>query len=196
MKAPDAVLELLLKKARAILYASLPERSWFTQQGRVQAALTLPAKWLDERKVELSAERYQAIVEGILNTIKTKGRRDFGSFPCAYLYSCVEAHLRHHGDEYYYEGKDIRNRVKMFMTDLEKARVGQDRTVPILAEVHAALSVGKRKTKIKTVASTLHPDLFGTAKPDQIAKVRAPIGLSRSKRENGPATPSDQKPRP
>lgn len=161
MIAPEVVVTYLMERARTILYSSLPEHSWFTQQGRVKAALTLPAKWLDDRKVELPAERYQAIVDGILDTIRANGRRDLGAFPCAYLHHCVETHLQHHGEDYYAEGKGIRNRVKMFMNDVEKAHVGADSTIPVLAQAHrveAALAVGKRKSKVK--APTQQTDLF------------------------------------
>jgi hypothetical protein len=87
----------------------------------------------------------------------------------SYLYRCVEEHLRHHGDAYYEEGKGIRNRVAMFMSTVEKAKLGADRTVPILAEVHAtqvqaALDVGKRKEKVKGAAAGVQADLFGGAK--------------------------------
>jgi hypothetical protein len=162
MKAPDALLEHLMARVRGDLYKGKPERVWFTQQVRVKAALTLPAAWLDERKVEISAERYQAILESILHTIKAHGRspKQLGPFPCAYLHSCVEKHLAHHGDEYYEEGKAIRNRVTIFMGRVEKARIGADSTVPVLSATHAALDVGKRKAKGKAVATSQQPDLF------------------------------------
>lgn len=164
MKAPEAVIEELLKKARAILYRSLPDHSWFTQQGRVKAALTLPAKWLDDRKVELPAERYQAILDSILDTVKAKGRRDLGAFPCAYLHRCVQTHLQHHGDDYYAEGKTVRNIADRAFTFLAKAKAGADQTVPTLAKVHATLAVGRRKPKVKSSAAPLQSDFFTPAK--------------------------------
>ena len=163
-----AVTELLAK-ARALLYKGLPERAWFSQQVRVKFALTLPAKWLDERKVELTGERYQAILDAILDTIKAKGTRDLGPFPCAYLHACVETHLRHHIDEYYAEGKSLRNTMDRVLTHAARVRP----VVAIFAQVHAALDVGKRKAKLKPVAAGLQPDLFEGSKPVQIAKLRA-----------------------
>ena len=171
VKAPEAVITELLAKARAILYKGLPERSWFSQQVRVKFALTLPAKWLDERKVELTGERYQAILDAILDTIKANGRRDLGSFPCAYLHHCVETHLRHHIDGYYAEGKSLRNTMDRVLTHAARVRP----VVAIFAQVHATLDVGKRKAKLKSIAAGLQPDLFGGANPVQIAKLRAPL---------------------
>jgi hypothetical protein len=185
MKAPETVIEELLAKTRNILYKGLPDRAWFTQQVRVKFALTLPAKWLDERKVELSGERYQAIVESILDTIKANGRRDLGAFPCAYLHSCVESHLRHHGDDYYTEGKSLRNTMDRVLTHAARVRP----VVAIFAQVHASLEVGKRKAKIKPAAAGLQPDLFGGAKPDQIAKLHAPSASSVPKCETPSLTP-------
>jgi hypothetical protein len=147
----EAVILELLKKARTILYHDLPESSWFSQQGRVKFALTLPSKWLDERKVELSPDRYKAIVDGILDTIRTNRRPDLGAFPCAYLHACVEAHIRHHGDEYYAEGKSVRTALDRVVNHAARARLGAG-TIPILAQVHATLAIGKRKPKVKPVA--------------------------------------------
>ncbi len=160
MKAPDAVIAELLQQVRGWLYSALPERAWFTQQERVKRALTLPAAWLDERKVEVSAERYQEILQGILATIKAKGRKpgQMGKFPCAYLHACVKSHLDHHGEKYYDEGKGIRNRLKLAMPELEKAQIGADGTVPVLAQVHNALASRRRKGKVKSV--TEQPGLF------------------------------------
>jgi len=177
MKAPDAVIDELLKKARAILYKDLPDRAWFTQQGRVKAALTLPAKLLDERKVELSSDRYQAILDGVLDTIKANGRRDLGAFPCAYLHHCVEAHMHHHVDEYYEEGKSVRNSLDRLFTRIGKTQATIIPVISTFAQVHATLDVGKRKPKIKPVAAGLQPDLFGASKPNQKAKLHAPLAL-------------------
>ena len=170
MKAPEAVIAELLKQARAILYSRLPDHCWFAQQTRVKFALTLPAKRLDEFKVELSAERYQAIVGGILDTIKANGRRDLGSYPCAYLHHCVETHLRHHLDEYYAEGKSVRNAVTAAMSFADRAHVGADGTIPVLTQVNATLAVGKRKPKAKPIAPPSQSDLFAPPKPKISAK--------------------------
>ncbi len=171
-----------MKQVRALLYTALPDRAWYTQQERVKATLTLPAKWLDDRKVELPAERYQKLLEGVLATIRSHGRKpaQLGKFPCIYLHSCVESHMRHHGDEYYYEGKGIRNRVKMFMTAVERAQVGADATVPILAKVHtevaAAVSAGRRKPKSKAIAGPVQPDFLSDLQAGDSAELREETG--------------------
>lgn len=194
MKTPAAVLEDLMKQVRETFYAKLPPRSWFTQQERVKAALTLPAKWLDERKVELPAERYEAILRGILATICAHGRRDVGAYPCAYLWSCVEAHLRHHGDKYYEEGKSVRNAADRALAIVEKTKRGADGTVPILAQVHQAVTAGRRKSKSKAVAGPVQPDFFGTQDGVQIAKVREETSLTTPNCEKSPARPRRQNP--
>ncbi len=185
MKAPAAVLEDLMKQVRALLYTALPDRAWFTQQERVKATLTLPAKWLDDRKVELPAERYQKLAQ-------------LGKFPCIYLHSCVESHMRHHGDDYYAEGKGIRNRVKMFMSEIERAQVGADATVPILAKVHtevaAAVSAGRRKPKSKPIAGPVQPDFLADLGTGDFAKVREETGLTGPNCEKSPKRPRRQNP--
>ena len=154
---PDALISHLMGRVRVMFYSDLPERSWFNQMVRVKAALTLPAVWLQDRQVELSSDRYQAIVEGILDTIRANRRRDLGAFPCAYLHACVEAHMRHHGDEYYAEGKSVRTALDRVVDHAARARLGAG-TIPILAQVHATLAIGKRKPKVK--AAPDQPGLF------------------------------------
>jgi hypothetical protein len=152
MKAPETVLEELLRQVRVFLYSGLPDHSWFTQQARCKATLTFPGAWLDERKVELSSERYQQIMQAILVTIKEHcpNPRQLGPFPCAYLHRCVELHMQHHGDEYYQEGKSVRNALDRAMATTTRARIS---AVAVFAATHratqASLAVGKRKPKVK-----------------------------------------------
>ncbi|HEV3272484.1 MAG TPA: hypothetical protein VGZ93_09925 [Candidatus Methylacidiphilales bacterium] len=58
----------------------------------------------------------------------------------------------YHGDQYYAEGKAIRNRVDMVMSSVEKAARGADSTIPILAEADKLLQLGKRKVRANKAA--------------------------------------------
>jgi hypothetical protein len=94
-----------------------------------------------------------------------------------YFLTCVQQHMEHHGDEYYREGVDIRNRVGLVMSAVEKARRGADSTVPILAEADKLLQLGKRKSKMKdmprTPRTTIPPPLVEPEPaPSPVIKMR------------------------
>ena len=158
MKAPEVLIQELMQRVRTVLYKGKPDQVWYSQQQMIKKALLHPAAWLEERKVEIPAERYKTIMEGILDAIAANGNLSQVTWVSRYVLHCFQQHMEHHGDEYYREGVAIRNRVNMFMTAVEKAHKGADSTVPILAEADKLLKIGKRKAKVKPVA--LEPDLF------------------------------------
>lgn len=70
---------------------------------------------------------------------------------------CVQTHMEHHGEKYYYAAKTFEGRsvsarqVSETVAGALKtlARAGSDQTVPVLAEVHRALTVRGRIQKAK-----------------------------------------------
>lgn len=163
MIAPEALIADLMKEVRTKLFAGRSDKEWFAQQELVKKALTYPAHWLEERKVPLASKRYAEIMTTIIGAAAAYGDLGKVTYVSRYLLTCVQRHMAHHGDEYYQEGKAIRNRTSVFMATLEKnnkpARAA-DRTVTVLSEVHASIAVGRRKAKAKAVAKPLQPDLF------------------------------------
>jgi len=147
MKAPDALIKELLVKVRRDLYAGKDFKTWAAQQKMVQKALQHPAVCLDKYKIELPAERYQAILEGIVDTIRREGDLSKVKYMARYFYFCVQEHMKHHGERYYSEGKAVNNRVNMVMSAVERAHAGADGTIPVLAEADNLLQIGKRKSK-------------------------------------------------
>lgn len=160
LKAPDAVIKDLMSKVQRDLYKGKPFDLWAAQQKMVKKALLHPAACLHKQGIELSAERYQAILEGIITTVAAKGDLQKVTYMSRYFYYCVQQHMIHQGDRYYTEGKAVRNRVHLTMSALEKAVAGADSTVPVLAEADKLLQIGKRKGKVKPVSVPKEPDLF------------------------------------
>jgi hypothetical protein len=168
MKAPDELIADLMRRSRAVLYNGKPEKAWYQQQDTVKKALTFPAAWLEERKVPMTASRYGEIMGGILNTMVKHGQLQSVAYPGAYLLHVVQQHMAHHGDKYYEECKSNRHSLSLNLASIEKA-IAARQAVPNadviapFAQAHAVLQTGKRKPKIKAVATPLQPDLFGTA---------------------------------
>lgn len=148
----------LVQRVRRDFYKGKQDRFWYGQQHMVKKALLYPASWLEKRKVEIPAARYEAIVGDILDTILAKGNLDGVQYMSRYLLFCFQEHMKHHGEDYYREGTAIRNRVSVIMTRVERAARGEDGTVLILAQADQLLQIGKRKAKIQTAAK--QPDLF------------------------------------
>jgi hypothetical protein len=67
-----------------------------------------PAGYLDRRGVTLPPERYKAILLDIFNGIKAHGQTGAIQYWPGYLCHCVQEHFKHHGEEYYEEGKSLR----------------------------------------------------------------------------------------
>jgi hypothetical protein len=158
MKAPLVMFTDLVQRVRCDFYKGKPPLLWYRQQHMVKKALLYPARWLAKRNVELPAARYEAIVSGMLDTMLKHGNMSNVTWISRYILGCVQKHMEHHGDEYYREGVQIRNRVTLVMTSVDRSRRGEDSTIKVLAQADAVLKIGARKAKVKPVAQ--EPDLF------------------------------------
>ena len=135
-------------------------------------AICWPARYLDDRAVKISAERYTSLLTTVIRTVNAHGNLSAVRSPGRYLLHAVQEHMRHHGEDYYDAGKRTRDALDDIMHGL-KPRVkgaeihsGSDQTVPALAEAHRLLGIAKGGRR-KASAPALQPDLFGDAKPLQ-----------------------------
>ena len=69
----------------------------------LEQAITYPAKWLNDRGARLSNPQYRAILMTVITAIRQHGKRP-ARFS-AYFLHCVQAHMQHHGEEYYEAAK-------------------------------------------------------------------------------------------
>jgi hypothetical protein len=143
----------LLGAIRNQFYPDEPKR-FFQDRNMLLQAVTFPAKWLHERGVRLPETRYRTILLDILTTIKRHGNTARIQRFSAYLLHSVQEHMRHHGEEYYEEGKRFRDSVQDVMSGLSRKKVTDDQTVPLLAEVHRMLSLPKAR-RAKTSAKQM-----------------------------------------
>lgn len=160
MKTPASFFQGLMAKVRSDLYKGRREKEWFSSQKMIKKALMHPAACLAKYQVEISAERYQAILEDIINTVARHGNLDNVGYMGRYFLYCVQEHMKHHGDRYYQEGKAVNNRVSLVMSAVERAHKGADGTIPVLAQADALLQLGKRKAKVKPVPADTQPTLL------------------------------------
>lgn len=66
-----------------------------------------PAKWLDDRGVTITTDRYREIFMRVFMDALAFGTTKITYLP-AYLAKTIQSHFDHHGDEYYEEAKSVR----------------------------------------------------------------------------------------
>jgi hypothetical protein len=150
--AADNLVKSFLHRLRTQFYPD-DEKGFFQSRSMLITAITLPARWLDERGVRLPEKRIEEILVGIIRGIQHHGDTGRIGYFCAYFLKCVQDHMKHHGDDYYEEGKRLRLVLDTAVENLTKkqaARLGdaQDRTTAELAALNRLVSstaVKKRK---------------------------------------------------
>lgn len=68
-----------------------------------------PARWLNERGVTISADRYKEIFDAVLLDALAQCRQAKINYLPAYLATVIQSHWRIHGEEYYAQAKSVRN---------------------------------------------------------------------------------------
>jgi hypothetical protein len=139
-------------------------KRFFQDRSFLMRAITQPAAYLHKRGAMLPASNYRRILTTVIETIKAKGNREKIEYFPRYLLHCVQTHMEHNGERYYYAGKTFEGRsvstrqVSEVVAGALKtlARTGgSDQTVPVLAEVHRALTVRGRIQKAKKTGQEL-----------------------------------------
>lgn len=107
------------------------------------------ASYLDDRGVTIPANRYLEIMrDQVLMEAVRFGRTDEIKYRPAWLGKVVELHLDHHGEDYYEEGKSLRNQVDQALAIARSGVQRSDRDpVRDLAQASRLLTGKKRPFK-------------------------------------------------
>jgi hypothetical protein len=180
---------------RRDLYRGKPDKAWHSQKKMVKKAVLYPAKWLKQRAVPMSGERYQEIVQDIVATMVREGSLHKVAYMSRYLYVTVQRHMDHKGDAYYQEGKAIRNRVDVFLKGLEQFNRGPATAdvVESFAQAEALIKFDKRKPGPRRAAPIAPAEpferkvrsdaLYFKLSPDQRAEIASRIATGASYRK-------------
>ena len=149
--APDEMLEGLLRHINAQFYTGTTAKRWHQDHRHLMRALTWPATWLRQRRIEMPLERYESILREIILEIQRHG--DTGKvrhFP-SYLAECVRLWFVHNGDELWEESKRLRAKLDVrFLKGLPTAATtavpGAD-PIEAMAAAHRVLAAGKPRAK-------------------------------------------------
>lgn len=140
----------LLATVRNQFYTDAPKKQWFQDRKFILRSVVLwPASWLNKRGVTLSPERYKQILLDVFQDIKRNGKTEAVNYWPGYLMHCVQEHFKHHGDDYYKEGKSMRSAVErslMAFKRLDQVAEGPD-PVREMAQARSIISTPKRQPK-------------------------------------------------
>lgn len=106
---PAEIMGDIMNAIRGQFYPDATAKQWMQESAFIRREFVLYlASWLDKRGVTLKPARYKQILLERLNEIKTHGATDRIKYFPGYLKHVLQQHLKHHGEEYYNEGKNLR----------------------------------------------------------------------------------------
>jgi len=93
-------------------YQNTPLRRYYEDKKMLIYAITWPATWFNERGLTPSQEKYEQLINHVLNDIVAHGdhQRYTQYFP-RYLLKCIQQWFHYNGDHLYEELKHIRNQL-------------------------------------------------------------------------------------
>ncbi len=149
-------MEVLLAQIKQNFYINKSsEKQFYADRRMLLYALTWPGKWLEQRGLSISAQRYEQLLSDRLKAIAEYGKpiRYQSYFP-AYLLKCLQDWFSHHGDELYEELKHIRNQLYRIEALLQECTPPQaEDIVTAMAQANAILKSqcsGKHRKKEDT----------------------------------------------
>lgn len=155
-KIAEDLRDRLLGYIQRHFYADLPkERFWADRRLLLRWVVLWPAKWLSDKGVTMTPERYEEIMvgggrpRGILVDAATLGQPPYN--PVKYLATVVQKHWEIHGEGYYEEAKALRNKLDPIMRVLSgRAIQAQPDPIATLANASDLLrSPRKRRQAVK-----------------------------------------------
>lgn len=140
-------------------------KEFYQQKNVLIVAITTPARWLDERGVQLPEARIDAILAEIVRGVMHHGDTGRIVFFCRYFLKVVQDHMDHHGEVYYEEGKSLRFIVTSAVETLTKkqaARIpdAQDRTTAELAALNRLVKATKLRRRPPARKTATQQELF------------------------------------
>ena len=147
-------------------YAEFPaERFWADRRLLLRYVVLWPAKWLADRGVTLTADRYEQILvgtaspRGVLVDASTLGQPPHN--PVKYLATVVQKHFEVQGERYYEEGKALRSKLDPIMKVLSGIQTAPKQD-PVAAMASAAdlLAAPKRRKTKKPAVQAVQMDFL------------------------------------
>jgi hypothetical protein len=161
-ETPAAMLHALTRIVRRQFCPDLTDDDWYPHLRFIKRVLTYGASYLNKRGVTLPPARYEAIYQDIFQGIKAHGQTGSIGYWPGYLLRCVQSHFKHHGDEYYEEGKNMRALAERALYATQRAQEAAQAADPLeaYAQAHAVLAARKRRPGARPAKGPKQEDLF------------------------------------
>ena len=144
MNKPIPTEKLLAQIKQSFYACKLSDKRFYEDRRMLLYALTWPAKWLDQRGLQVSSKQYEQLITGRLKAIAQHGKPErYRHYFPGYLLKCLQDWFAHHGDELYDELKHVRNQLHSIEALLQKctSQRAEDIVTP-MAGAHAILMSG------------------------------------------------------
>ena len=146
---PEDVLARIMELVRVKFYPGQNVAFAKDKRRLLAWAILWPAKWLNERAVTVTAERYAEVLCSIIIDAAAHGNLDEITYLPAWLAKVIQSHFAMHGDELYQEAKNIRNLVENAMALTGRKEAPESDAVRDLARAHKLVSLKGSKTALK-----------------------------------------------
>ena len=134
--------KLLARIKESFYCCNLSDKRFYEDRRMLLYALTWPAKWMDQRGLQVGAQQYERLITERLKSIAQYGRPErYQRYFPGYLLKCLQDWFAYHGDELYEELKHVRNqlyRIEALLNSQHTAEVAEDIVTP-MAKAHAIL---------------------------------------------------------
>ena len=142
---PAEIVQDILSAIRNQFYPDATPKQWAQDSVFIRREFVLYfASWLDKKGVTLKPGRFKQILLERLNEIKAHGATDKIKYFPGYLKHVLQTHLRHHGDDYYQEGKNLRALTESALATLPEPTIDPIR---VMAEARRDLLISKKAAK-------------------------------------------------
>lgn len=145
--AARQIVQDFLHVLRNQFYSDKP-KAFYQERGILIRAITWPAAYLAKRGVGLTEADHRQLLTDQIRAIQHHGNTAEIRYFCRYFLHVIQQHMKFHGEDYYDSGKGIRALAAGALDSLQaKAAAGALDTTDRLAEIHAAISIPKRRRK-------------------------------------------------
>lgn len=159
----ERVVLALVYAIRDQFYRDEQKARFYPELKELKRVITWPAKWMNDKAIYVTPERYQTLIMNLLLEIKRHGDTGAIGYWPRYLLKCVQDHFLHNGEQYYEEGKAVRELATRVLAKLPApaAAIPADQFTRDLATVHALLrSPGGRKSTTKAAPAAVQQNLL------------------------------------
>ena len=140
--------EQLLAQIQQLFYTcKSSDKQFYADRRMLLYALTWPGKWLEQRGLPITAQRYEQLLTQRLKTIAQHGNPErYQRYFPGYLLKCLQDWFTHHGDELYEELKHVRNQLHSIEALLQActSQRAEDIVTP-MAQAHAILMIQRHR---------------------------------------------------